>query len=302
MSNLCFRLSSVIPGASAFPLAPSDFQAIVPAPAARPFDALNAAAPAYALHSFRKMLLTYDGPACRLRRSSDNVELNFAPDTLSSVITTWLAGATAFLVRMYDHSGNNRDLYQPSASAQPSIILSGAYPFADFDGSDDYIDLVNGLGFARNRAGLTVAALANPDTVAGNKAIAFWATTGGTSGTIDVGSVSGTSKASFGRTSSTQSTANVPITAAAWHRMIGRADWTTPILSAQIDGTEGTVTASVTTGVTADVDLTLNPSVGRHQTVSRWWDGKFAASAWYTSAISDANRTLLNTALAAISP
>jgi len=76
----------------------------------------------------RKLKTSYAGPCLRLRRGSDNAELDFgfngnALDT--GAISTWLNGATGYCVTLYDQSGNFGNVSQPDTSSQPTINLNG---------------------------------------------------------------------------------------------------------------------------------------------------------------------------------
>ena len=131
------------------------------APAAKLLDTYSSAAAAYSL---RKLCNSYSGPVLQIRRASDNVEVDVSFDTngvvsLNSRITnvteettgsstslttsaTTLGefvanasytdadglGATdsALIQCWYDQSGNSNDSTQNTASAQPTIVSSGA--------------------------------------------------------------------------------------------------------------------------------------------------------------------------------
>lgn len=92
-------------------------------------------------YSFRHLNSTYLGPVIRARRASDNAELDFNPSTNAlltfAAINTW-AGGNAFVVTLYDQSGNARDVTQATAALQPQIINgSNSNPAMLFDGVDD---------------------------------------------------------------------------------------------------------------------------------------------------------------------
>tara|TARA_B100001093_G_scaffold184065_1_gene176692 strand:+ start:1105 stop:2064 length:960 start_codon:yes stop_codon:yes gene_type:complete len=131
------------------------------APAAKLLDTYSSAAAAYSL---RQLSNSYSGPVLQIRRASDNVEVDVSFDTngvvsLNSRITnvteettgsstslttsaTTLGefvanasytdadglGATdsALIQCWYDQSGNSNDSTQNTASAQPTIVSSGA--------------------------------------------------------------------------------------------------------------------------------------------------------------------------------
>jgi len=104
---------------------------------------------AAAAYSLRALNNTYFGPLIRVRRSSDNAEVNIYAKydgTLDTyAMSTFCSGGNGFIVTWYDQSGNGRNLNQSNGSLQPTIVLSGAImlknnkPTIIFDGSDDYL-------------------------------------------------------------------------------------------------------------------------------------------------------------------
>jgi hypothetical protein len=99
-------------------------------------------------YSLRKIVSTYSGNAIRVRRSSDNLELDigFVGKNLNTVaLLAHVGGGNGFVVTLYDQSGNARNLTQATAAAQPQIVASGAVilrnskPAILFDGVDDVL-------------------------------------------------------------------------------------------------------------------------------------------------------------------
>jgi hypothetical protein len=86
----------------------------------------NACAGAY---SVRLLTRSYNGPTIRIRRSTDNTERDFYANALGELgdaymaqgrnLFEWLAGATAFVVTLYDQSGNGLHATQTTTSSQP---------------------------------------------------------------------------------------------------------------------------------------------------------------------------------------
>ncbi|RYY38954.1 MAG: T9SS type A sorting domain-containing protein [Chitinophagaceae bacterium] len=69
----------------------------------------------------------YSGPIIRLRRGSDDAEMDFGASGVDldlAAIQTWLAGANGYCVRLYDQSGNGHDEAQPTPAQQPQFIAS----------------------------------------------------------------------------------------------------------------------------------------------------------------------------------
>jgi len=102
----------------------------------------------------RKLSNTYSGSAIRVRRSSDSTETDIgfvsgALDTAS--LLTFAGSGDAFVVTMYDQSGNARHMTAAAAS-QPKIVTAGVLeainskPAMKFDGSNDvFTDTTIGL-------------------------------------------------------------------------------------------------------------------------------------------------------------
>jgi hypothetical protein len=97
-------------------------------------------------YSFRKLRTVYAGSAVRIRRSSDNAELDIGFDGSGNFNTTAAAahigGGTGFIVTWYDQSGNSLDVTQATTANQPTYNATGlsSKPTADFDGSNDTLE------------------------------------------------------------------------------------------------------------------------------------------------------------------
>jgi hypothetical protein len=81
-------------------------------------------------YGLRKLRTAYAGSAVRVRRSSDNAELDIgftSGGDLDTVALLAHCGAgNGFVVTWYDQSGNGRDITQSTAVAQPQIVVLGA--------------------------------------------------------------------------------------------------------------------------------------------------------------------------------
>jgi len=89
-------------------------------------DTYSGAAAAYSL---RKLRNAYSGDAIRVRRLSDNAELNIgfvANELDTSALTTFASGTDAFVTTWYDQSGNAYNATQTTAANQPQIVSSGS--------------------------------------------------------------------------------------------------------------------------------------------------------------------------------
>ena len=79
-------------------------------------------------YSLRKLRSTYTGSAIRVRRSTDNAELNigFVEGILdTAALLSFCGSASGFVTTFYDQSGNGKNSVQSSAGSQPRIVFSG---------------------------------------------------------------------------------------------------------------------------------------------------------------------------------
>ena len=104
------------------------FTITVAAASALLLDGLSASAAG--AYSLRKLRGAYGGAAIRVRRSTDNAELDigFAPDGSfdASALTGFIGAASGFVAAWYDQSGNGLDMTQATAGSQPRIVAAGA--------------------------------------------------------------------------------------------------------------------------------------------------------------------------------
>lgn len=77
----------------------------------------------------RKLVSNYNGPAIQVRRSGNNAVTDIFFNTSGNLNVTELlnfaAGASVFVVKWYDQSGNGRDFVQNSTGNQPRIVNNG---------------------------------------------------------------------------------------------------------------------------------------------------------------------------------
>ena len=107
-------------------------------------DEYSGAAAAYSL---RKLSGTYSGNAVKVRRASDNAELNigFSGGELdTSAIATHCGSSDGFVSVWYDQSSNSNNATQSTAASQPKIydgtngvVTENGKPAIQFDGSND---------------------------------------------------------------------------------------------------------------------------------------------------------------------
>lgn len=104
---------------------------------------------AAAAYSVRKLSKDYNGPAIRVRRSSDNAEQDIYFDGSGnldiSTLLTFTSAADALVTTWYDQSGSGNHATQVTAAYQPKIVDTGSLVLESgktsllFDGIDDYL-------------------------------------------------------------------------------------------------------------------------------------------------------------------
>jgi hypothetical protein len=108
---------------------------------------LNTYPGAYAAYGLRRLNGFYNGPAVRLRRSSDNEELDIGFNSDGNLDTAASAafydGTNLQAVTWYDQSGHGRDTTQTQSGPQPllynnaGLLNHGGFPGLRFVGSDE---------------------------------------------------------------------------------------------------------------------------------------------------------------------
>lgn len=87
-------------------------------------------------YSVRWLNSSYSGALVRIRRSSDNAEKDFYPDTNNELsmtsedgagtsLSSWISTDSGYIAKWYDQSGNANDASRPDAAAQPRIVNAG---------------------------------------------------------------------------------------------------------------------------------------------------------------------------------
>lgn len=123
---------------------------------------------ACAAYSLRRLSGLYNGPAIRVRRSSDNAEQDiYFTDTFGFDITAFNAfvgASTAYVKTWYDQSGNGMHVSQTSTANQPQI--NGIEII--FDGSTNYLRCSTWIGFTYTGAGSVYLVANVSDKSSGN--------------------------------------------------------------------------------------------------------------------------------------
>lgn len=102
-------------------------------------------------YSLNKISSSYSGNCIKVRRSSDNAELNIGFTISGDLdVTSLLNFATvnnAFVTTWYDQSGNGNDLIQPTAASQPQIVSLGSIisdsGFPEIDSNQKFLYTTN---------------------------------------------------------------------------------------------------------------------------------------------------------------
>jgi len=110
---------------------------------------LDAYATPFRAHSLRRLLGAYTGPAIKVRRSADSVELDVGFTDLGALdeaaLLAHVGAGSGFVSTWYDQSGNGRHFAQATEALQPRIVNAGVLdvvsgkPAAVFDGTDDVL-------------------------------------------------------------------------------------------------------------------------------------------------------------------
>ena len=121
---------------------------------------------AAAAYSLRKLRTAYTGPAIRVRRSSDNTELNIGFNGSGVLDTTALLTFcgifNGFVSIWYDQSGNGNNLFNTLLANQPQIVNAGVITYRN--GKPYMVCGVQGLNFT------------NTITTLINQSFSFWMT------------------------------------------------------------------------------------------------------------------------------
>lgn len=100
-------------------------------------------------YSIRRLSNSYGGSCIRVRRLSDNseIDIGFVNNDLDvTTLTTFCSGTNGFVTIWYDQSGNDNHAINTSAINQPQIVSSGVVltengvPCIQFDGVNDFLD------------------------------------------------------------------------------------------------------------------------------------------------------------------
>lgn len=111
---------------------------------------LNTYSGAAAAYSLRNLSSTYTGALIRVRRSSDNAELDiygtYQGNLDTATLLSFVGSGSGYVTTWYDQSGNGRNATQATAASQPRIVNAGVLetqngkPVVNFiRGSSNYV-------------------------------------------------------------------------------------------------------------------------------------------------------------------
>lgn len=122
---------------------------------------------------FFKLRTDYNGNCIRVRRSSDDAQLDigFVDNYIDTASLLTFAGAEdVFIVKRYDQSGNGNDTFVDAVDNQPKIVnagvlvTEGGIAMGDWDGTNDYLATAAGLNFGTSAR--SIFTVQKADTIA----------------------------------------------------------------------------------------------------------------------------------------
>jgi Alpha-L-arabinofuranosidase B, catalytic len=236
---------------------------------APPLDGLATPTGAY---SFRKLRSAYAGNAVRLRRASDNAELDIgflgatgftgAPWN-EAAATSHCAATTCFIKTRYDQSGAAKDLVQASAAAQPPLIFNckGVLPCWRIASSATLSWATSTTTPATGVVSISV--VANRDSGTGS---CFWLRQNVNNNRLQATSAVANQWVLFGGTGGT---ITAVVTDGAWHAAQAVVNAAASGLTVDGTTTTGTVTGNVAAGVTGILGSTTSVCSGAEEII---WD------------------------------
>lgn len=221
----------------------------------------------------------YTGPAIRLRRASDNVELDFGFRGLNldiDAMEAWAANTDAYLSRVYDQAGSGVYLgqstnvgYQPKLIASGQTLMKNGRPAALFDGVNDRMGFVDAEAM-KAKAGahlFTVAQTDEPGIAPANARVLVSVPSDSGSARVNItdeaqtaGQISASARAASGDNATTASIAR---TSGALMLVTGRYDFAGGAVGISINGGDEVVTAlSPAPGTTTNTTTAFETRVG----------------------------------------
>jgi hypothetical protein len=276
------------------------------------FDAMQALQAGYCLVGVQRLISSavYSGYAYRVRRSSDNTDMDFLPGALSVDVAAWIqanGAAVGYMTKLYDQSGNARDSdtgTTGSTGTSPTLDCSvSTYPVAVFNGTSNRIAWSGAstmLQINTTAPGITLSMAMQPTGT--NSGTAFYqaicTNSGNTSRTSLDFLVTPTLSCRTSRVDGTPTSANAPTF---WdlnpHILTGVSDITGGTEKRYIDGVAGT-TANFTPVASPNFVASAAVFIGGLNTGS-FTKLNWTCSSFYNVALTGANLTALESAMEA---
>lgn len=272
---------------------------------------LDALANKHGMYSPASRILTSysaTGRLIRVRRDTDNEEEDFGAVGStglldSSAVTAWLAGATGYVVNVYDQSNNGYDIGQASASLQPTINLGSSIPFIRFPNAVSGARLIGtvGLDFARNQPHASIFTVARY-TNTGATSCALSVQTGGNQTRMSLQKTTTVFRAQSrrldadGANNTTGHAGNTN-----WVAQIGGFDWANGEIYHRVDSATETHAMSGTEGNTSDTDSSPESTFGA-QYFNNFRDADFVLWGLTRDLLDAASAGVLATALGMLKP
>jgi hypothetical protein len=247
----------------------------------------------------RLMVATYAGPLARIRRSSDNAELDFYPGPDGwlpvNAILAFIGSGTGAFTTLYDQAGNSRTASQATAGNQPTFSTVNGRAVITYASGQNFT-VANSAAVIRNVPGFTELVALQATTITGsfraiidyrNNSTAPRAAMYVNNSNFNVG----------GRRLDANAYASQEVAANAnWNRLMGRFRYSAALLDTILNGTTTTLNPFQTAGNTSDTDSGSGPFIGGT------YIGLMTALAVYSRALSDAEVVQADIALARAIP
>jgi len=129
---------------------------------------------AVALSVESRLLGSYSGPLFRVRRSSDNTEQDIGFTAFGGLdivsLATFVGLNSAYIVTLYDQSGNGKDATQSTAANQPRIVNAGAIESTGaLYSSDQWLDIASAPYSDYSDAGTSLQIVARQTRIGGGQ-------------------------------------------------------------------------------------------------------------------------------------
>lgn len=265
----------------------------------------------YATSGLCRLLSAYGGPLVRMRRASDGAEtdIGFVEDGGLDVaaLLAFAGASSAYSTLWHDQTGNGHHGAQATGAAQPRLVNAGVLdvgpngkPALVFSGAQ-YLELQSSVGFIRNVADATFAAVSRATGGAGQTVIAnsFTSTAAGTRALLYHPSATATGfQARNTDAGALTSVSGAAVSSGAWTRLIGRARYAAGGIDLGVNGTVNT--GSITPAQnTPNADSAAPVRIGAVTSNALYLTGGMSAVVLAQSALDIA---ALNAALAQVMP